>query len=259
MQIVIFSDVHGNLNALEAVLTAIDQQKPDMIVFAGDLCLMGARPSACIAHLQARKDILSIHGNTDLMIGNPLALPEDADEATQSRYQQFNAISDWTLAQLSEAEAAWLRGLPFSFRLSPTNDAADDLLIVHANPKDVERPILPTDEVQQERFGKVSRSQPDAALEPLLADVTAGVIVFGHVHLPSVRQWRDMKLANISSVSMPMDADVRAKYGMLTWANGRWAIEHRFVEYDLEGEKTAVKQARPPGWEEMVQRLAGRP
>lgn len=259
MQIVIFSDVHGNLSALETVLTAMDQQKPDMIVFAGDLCLMGARPSACIARLQARKDILAIHGNTDLMIGHPLTPPEDADEATQSRYQQFNAISAWTLAQLSESEVAWLHGLPFSFRLSPTNKATDDLLIVHANPKDVERPILPADEVQQARFGKVSSSQPDEALAPLLADVTAGVIAFGHVHLPSVRQWQDMRLANISSVSMPLDADARAKYGVLTWANGRWQIEQHCVAYDLEGEKAAVKQAQPPGWEELAQRLAGRP
>ncbi|MCL4264293.1 MAG: metallophosphoesterase family protein [Anaerolineae bacterium] len=259
MKVAIFSDVHGNLTALEAVLADIDKQAPDAIVFAGDLCLMGARPSACITLLQSRKDIFAIHGNTDLAVGQPLTPPEDADDATKERYQSFNDKSEWTRAQLSDGEYAWLRDMPFSLRISPTSNASDDLLVVHANPKDVERPILPPDAVQQQRFGKVSQSQPDEELEPLLADVTFGVMAYGHVHLPNIRQWRGMRLANISSVSLPMDADARAKYGVLTWADGRWHITHHAVEYDIEAEQTAVRQIQPPGWEEMVKRLAGRP
>ncbi|HRQ37876.1 MAG TPA: metallophosphoesterase family protein [Chloroflexota bacterium] len=259
MKIAIFSDVHGNLTALEAVLVDIDRQSPDAIVFAGDLCLMGARPSACINLLQARKDILAIHGNTDLAIGQPLTPPVDADEATKTRYHEFNLKSEWTRAQLSDGEYAWLCDMPFSLRLSPTSSANDDLLIVHANPKDVDRPILPPDEVQQQRFGKVSQSQPDEELEPLLADVTAAVIAYGHVHLPNIRQWRGMTLANISSVSIPMDADTRAKYGVLTWADGRWHISHYAIEYDLAAEQAIISQIQPPGWEWMAKSLLGRP
>lgn len=259
MKVAVFSDVHGNLTALEAALADIDRQSPDVIVFAGDLCLMGARPSACVARLQSRKDILAIHGNTDLAVGQPLTPPADADEETKARYAHFNNIADWTQVQLSETEFGWLRDMPFSLRLSPTSNASDDLLIVHANPKDVDRPIMPTDEVQQQRFGKVSRSQPDEELEPLLANVTAAVMAYGHVHLPNIRHWRSLTLANISSVSMPMDADTRAKYGVLTWADGRWAIAHHTIEYDLAAEQTAIRQIQPPGWEDMVKRLAGRP
>lgn len=259
MKIAIFSDVHGNLTGLEAVLRDIDKQQPDLIVFAGDLCLMGARPSACITLLQSRKDIVSIHGNTDLMIGRTISPPDDADEATRARFQEFKLKGEWTKAQLTAEQLAWLHDLPFSLRLSPTSDARQDLLIVHANPKDVDGPILPTDEVQQERFGKVSRSQPDEELELLLGDVTAEVIAYGHVHLPNLRQWGQITLANISSVSLPMDADTRAKYGLLVWGDGRWLIEHRFVEYDLEAEKTALQQTKQPGWEYVVKRLGGMP
>lgn len=259
MKIAIFSDVHGNLTALEAALADIDRQAPDVIVFAGDLCLMGARPSACISLLQARKDILTIHGNTDLAVGQPLALPDDADETVRARYESFNARSLWTRTQLSDAEFAWLRDMPFSLRISPTSNAGDDLLIVHANPKDVERPIMPTDEVQQQRFGKVSQSQPDEELEPLFSDVTCAVMAYGHVHLPNIRQWRGMILANISSVSIPTDADTRAKYGVLTWADGRWHITHHAVEYDIAAEQAIIHQTQAPGWEYMAKSLEGRP
>ncbi len=259
MKIAIFSDVHGNLTALETVLADMDRQAPDVIVFAGDLCLMGARPSACITLLRSRKDIFAIHGNTDLAVGQPLTPPEDADDATKERYQVFNARSEWTRAQLSDGEYAWLRDMPFSLRISPTSNADDDLLIVHANPKDVERPILPPDAVQQQRFGKVSQSQPDEELEPLLADVTFGVMAYGHVHLPNIRQWRGRTLANISSVSLPMDADARAKYGVLTWADGRWHTTHHAVAYNIAAEQAIITQIQPPGWEGMAQSLAGRP
>ncbi len=259
MKVAIFSDVHGNLTALETVLVDIARQSPDAIVFAGDLCLMGARPLACISLLQSRRDIFAIHGNTDLAVGQVLVPPEDADDATKTRYQDFNLKSEWTRAQLSDDEYAWLNDMPFSLRISPTSNASDDLLIVHANPKDVDSPVLPPDAVQQQRFGKVSQSQPDEELEPLLADVTAAVMAYGHVHLPNIRQWRSMTLANISSVSIPMDADARAKYGVLTWGNGRWHITHQAIEYDITAEQSLIAQIQPPGWEWMAKSLLGRP
>lgn len=259
MKIAIFSDVHGNLTALETVLAEIDRQEPDAIVFAGDLCLMGARPSACITLLQSRKDILSIHGNTDLVVGQSLSPPEDADNDTKARYESFNARSAWTRTQLSDAEFAWLQDMPFSLRIGPTSSASDDLLIVHANPKDVERAIMPTDEIQQQRFGKVSQSQPDEELELLFSDVTCAVMAYGHVHLPNIRQWRGMTLANISSVSIPSDADTRAKYGVLKWAHGRWHITHHAVEYDIAAEQAIIQQTQAPGWEYMAKSLEGRP
>ena len=45
MRVAIFSDVHGNLTALQAVLADIEKQSPDYMAFAGDLCVFGARPA----------------------------------------------------------------------------------------------------------------------------------------------------------------------------------------------------------------------
>jgi predicted phosphodiesterase len=64
MRIAVFSDVHGNLTALEAVLADIDRQAVDATVFAGDLCLVGPRPAECL-RLAREQGITSIYGNTD--------------------------------------------------------------------------------------------------------------------------------------------------------------------------------------------------
>ena len=52
MRIAVFSDVHGNLSALEAVLEDIKSQSVDEIVFAGDLCMVGPRPTASLRKVQ---------------------------------------------------------------------------------------------------------------------------------------------------------------------------------------------------------------
>jgi predicted phosphodiesterase len=251
MRIAIFSDVHGNLTALEAVLQDIKQQSPDVTFFAGDLCVFGARPAECLQRLRA-EDIPGIYGNTDGWISNEPLLSGDivAEEAARSR--QADTPPGWTWAQLDEMDRAWLRTLPFHRRFSPTPNPIDDLLIVHANPQDVDQPIHPPTSLQEQLYGEVK--QPDDALRPLLGDVTAGVISFGHVHIPNVRRWQNLTLANISSVSLPLDGDARAKYGLLTWDDD-WTVEHRRIEYDIAQEVGYLTRLKPPKWRELSQQL----
>ncbi len=251
MRIAIFSDVHGNLTALEAVLGHIKRQDPDLILFAGDLCVFGARPGDCVQRLR-EEDIASVFGNTDSWISNQPLLSDDITAEKQARSQNIDTAVDWTLAQMDEMDLAWLRALPFHRRVSPTPHPRDDLLIVHANPQDVDQPIHPTDPLQQELYGEVKQSDDD--LRPLLLDVLAGVIGFGHVHIPNVRQWRDLTLANISSVSLPLDGDSRAKYGLLTWDDG-WTVEHQRVEYDVDQEVDYLNRLKPPNWQKLGRQL----
>ena len=255
MKVAIFSDVHGNLTALEAVLADIAYQAPDRVVFAGDLCMFGARPSRCVQRLQAENHIISVYGNTDEWIADP---PTVDAEMTEKRQQQIQNVRDnaaWTRTRLSEAEFSWLQTFFFSLCLSPSSQAEDDLLIVHANPQDVMAPIFPTAEAQQARTGHVSSTQTNDDLAPLLAGVAGGVVAFGHIHFPNVRWWGDIQLANISSVSLPLDEDPRAKYGLLQWENGRWHIQHQYVTYDVEAERQALAQIKPPDWERLSDRL----
>jgi hypothetical protein len=106
--------------------------------------------------------------------------------------------------------------LSFS-RISPTVDPKDDLFIFHANPQDVKRHIYPPVDKQKAVYGEVRQPDDDPALRHMLREIVCGTLAFGHVHIPSVRRWQDLVLANIRSVSLARDGDRRAKYGLFTW------------------------------------------
>ena len=241
MRVALFSDVHGNLTGLEAVLADITEHAPDLVVFAGDLCLMGPRPAECLRRVRELR-LPAVMGNTDEWTAGAGRPPE-----------RLRDMLPWTRDQLTDDERGWLAGLPFGLTLSPTADPADDLRIVHANPHDLNAIIFPSETHQTAYWSAVRQS--DAELEPLLGGLAAAVLAFGHFHIPNQRRWGRLSLVNVASVSMPGDGDARAKYALLTWADGRWSAEHRRVEYDTDQEAAAFRQRRPPNWKEAAAAL----
>ena len=107
MRYAIFTDVHANLEALEAVLAKIDeiaQQEPiDKIWFLGDLVGYGPNPNECIVKLRERTDVI-IAGNHDWAAVGKIDL-EDFSEAAR-----VSAL--WTAEQLTEEHRIFLANLP---------------------------------------------------------------------------------------------------------------------------------------------------
>jgi predicted phosphodiesterase len=241
MRLAVFSDVHGNLSALEAVLSDIAAESVDNIVFAGDLCLFGPRPAACVERIRDL-NYAAIYGNTeDWLLGR------------QTPPSHFTDLAQWTYAQLDEGQRDWLAGLPFKHTISPAGSGAGSLLVVHANPVDVNQIIFPPEEEQIARYGRIR--QPDEELDKLLTNVEANTIVFGHLHIPSVRSRGQKRLINISSASMPGDGDPRAKYGLFTWDDGAWSFERKYVSFDMASEIAAFNENQPPGWHNFVETI----
>lgn len=241
MRIAIFSDVHGNLSALEAVLADIARQGVDRVIFAGDLCFFGPRPAECLRVVRAAT-IDALFGNTD-----------DWVLKRQEPPARLVSLAEWTADQLAEDERQWLAGLPFSQRLTATGQAHDALLIVHANPLDVNQVIFPSESDQLSRYGRLRQSNDE--LGQLLHRVDAAGVVFGHLHVPGERAWGSLPLYNISSLSVPGDGDPRAKYGIFTWSDGGWQFERRRVAFEAEEETAALRASRLPGWKEMVKMM----
>lgn len=255
MRVAIFGDVHGNLHALEAVLAAIKQQAPDLVVFAGDLCMGGAHPSECVALLRA-EPIAAIEGYTDTLLNNDPLLDMDLDRARKRHEPVDDTLRDWTWAALTPADRAWLRTLPTQRRISPTTFPQDDLFVVHANPKNMVTAILP-DEARQEAIWNEVR-QPDSGSEMrhLLSDLFVGVLAHGHLHIPGRRHWQHLLLVNISSVSLAQDGDPQAKYGLLTWERRTgWRHEQHYVTYNIEAEIAALAHKQPPAWSQLADSL----
>jgi predicted phosphodiesterase len=258
MQVAVFSDVHGNLTALQAVLSDIEKQNPDYIVFAGDLSIFGAHPAETIRLLCENRHIIPLFGNTDEMILEQPVIPDDASGHQREHLMFKRDTTLWVLEQLNAKDFAWLKSMSFSVRLSPTSQSTDDLLVVHANPKDVHRFVMPPADEQKEKLGSIQFEQSNEELDALLNETHAGLIAYGHFHFPNVRKWGDLTLSNISSVSNPMDGDTRAKYGLMSWdKSSGWQVEIRRVKYDIQHEQAILAKRKPPRWENLSNMLDG--
>jgi predicted phosphodiesterase len=97
MRLAVFSDVHGNLTALEAVLADISALEGiEAIVFAGDLCVAGPRPDACVERVRSHEPaIAAIYGNTDVWVSGRPLLAQDVDAEQQLRWQRIQNEVDW--------------------------------------------------------------------------------------------------------------------------------------------------------------------
>jgi len=122
MRYAIFSDIHANLEALEAVLAKIDEiakEEPiDQIWFLGDLVGYGPDPNECIVTLRERTDVI-IAGNHDWAAVGKIDL-EDFSAAARSS-------AEWTARQLTEEHRSFLSDLPERLDI-------DDCTLVHGSP-----------------------------------------------------------------------------------------------------------------------------
>ena len=229
--IAVLYDVHGNLPALEAVVTDARARGAERWILGGDYALFGPEPEATVALLRGLAPALWIRGNGERWTAAP-------DEAPD------NPLLPDAIAACREAlgadEVAALGALPF--------DAVDgDARYVHASPVSDIHSFMP-------------RPGDDEA--ELLAGVTEPRLVFGHTHLPFRRSASlrsspasprgAVELVNPGSVGMPFDGDQRAGYALVHDA-GR--VEHVRIPYD-HGAAAARMRSRWPGagWAETVAR-----
>lgn len=237
MRVAILSDIHGYLEALNAVLEDIDGRGSlDHIVVAGDLCMFGPRPNEVLGRLREIPCEI-IQGNTDAFMVDAGSLPSVDDKVRDFR--------EWAKARLDDDDLSLLRDLSFSYEITPVR--GHSLLVVHANPHDLVTPIFRDTEI-----GEVKR---------LTQNVTAEVLAFGHVHIPFLRRIGDLTLASVGSVGIPFDGDPRACYATLQWDGTHWSVSHHRVEYDLDATVEDMRTRQIPHAEDQIKvvREAARP
>lgn len=216
MRIAILSDIHGNAVALDAVLADLAGRGPfQEIIVAGDLAWSGPRPREVVDRVRALGAV-AIMGNTDAYFA------ASSDETPEGKDPgRFELHLSWMREQLGAERESYLRHLPFSHRIAAPGAPGNDLLVVHANPRNLEQALMP----------RASDAELDRLLLEDGAEPSWRALAFGHVHVPYVRTWRGRLLVNVASVGLPMDGDPRAAYAILTWAGGAWHAEHHRVLY----------------------------
>ena len=151
----VLGDIHGNVEALEAVLAALDRRGVRRLLCVGDVVGYNADPDACIALLRAR-DTQVIAGNHDLIGTRRLGFERCSNKARYSLQR--------TRQRLSQASGAWLRSLPSSLLVEGR------LALVHGGVRDVQ--LYMTTPAHIRRNAELLREDFP----------TARVCFFGHSH-----------------------------------------------------------------------------
>ena len=238
-RVAVISDIHGNQQALEAVLAAIDEMQIQTIYCLGDVVGYGACPNECVEHLRFRR-IPTLAGNHD----------HAALEMTDTQY--FNNIAKtavlWTRERLSEENAAWLRERPYT-------DALDErIFFVHASPR------------QPEQWGYVLTY---GEARQCFESFTQQLCVIGHSHQPAIVEQDGEQLnspvgatltmrpdcrylVNVGSVGQPRDRNPQACF--VTVALDMSFVHYHRVAYDIEGAQKAILDGGLPP--ELAARIA---
>jgi diadenosine tetraphosphatase ApaH/serine/threonine PP2A family protein phosphatase len=239
VKLALMSDIHANLQALDACLAHARAQQAQRFVFLGDLVGYGADPGPVLerVRLLTEEGAMVIQGNHDAMA---IAPPDDVKTVGDT-------TAAWTHDQLNPDQRAWIAGLPLTLQL-------DNILFVHAS---VNEPHL-WRYVYDERAAKASL---DAA-----ADRPEVRYVFGgHVHaqtlyyrgtgdglmaftprpgvavpVPRHRQW----LGTVGSVGQPRDGNTQAMY--CTFDTDRAQLTFHRVAYDYVAAANAIRRAGLP-------------
>jgi diadenosine tetraphosphatase ApaH/serine/threonine PP2A family protein phosphatase len=229
VRVVVVSDIHANLVALDAVLAAVGSV--DAVWHLGDVVGYGPEPDAVVERLAAIGAV-GVAGNHDLAA---LGGPEIDDFNPDAR-----AAMEWTRTRIGAAARAWLAALP-------TSRSEEGMTLVHGSPRD---PVW-----------EYVTSVPVARANLAVLETPIGL--HGHTHLPMAWADRDGRieaiapgpgssfhldgrpaLLNPGSVGQPRDGDPNASWleidtdaGLATW---------RRVAYDVEAVRQAVLDAGLP-------------
>jgi diadenosine tetraphosphatase ApaH/serine/threonine PP2A family protein phosphatase len=233
MTYLILSDVHANLEALDAVLAAAGEY--DHALVLGDLVGYGANPNEVIERLLALPSVTFIRGNHD-KAATRLASVEHFNHLARFAVQ-------WTTEQLTPANFEWLAALP----TGPL--AIDDLVeICHGAPFDEDAYIF-----------------DDLDVRRAMAAASRPLCLFGHTHVPAAFKLAEVLLpvgplrgdrfllriestarylVNCGAVGQPRDGDPRAAFATLDTAGQTLTIIR--VEYDVAGAQAKIIDAGLP-------------
>ena len=223
MRIAIFSDIHGNLQALESVLADIAAQKPDAIYCLGDLVGYGANPNEVTERIR-REGWPTVMGNYDDGVGFDRDDCGCAYREAAERERGQRSL-EWTKACVTSGNKAFLRTLVNEIRFEADGKR---LLLVHGSPRKMNEYLF--------------EDRPISSFQRLAASSNADIIVFGHTHKPYVKEVDGVTFVNAGSVGKPKDGDRRGCYALLEGGTATF----RRIEYDVRTAAAAIRATDLP-------------
>ncbi|MFD3001488.1 metallophosphoesterase family protein [Pontibacter toksunensis] len=246
MKIALFSDIHANLPALQAMFSDMETRDIDATYCLGDLVGYNIWPNEVINEIRKR-NIPTIAGNYDYGIGRNSNECGCAYKTDEDKAMGKVSIS-YTNEVVQQTERQYLRTLPAHIRVEyQLNNDQLNLLLVHGSPRKINEYLF--------------EDREEKSLRRIMQDADADIMCFGHTHKPFHRvlpqddqaSSRYRHAINIGSVGKPKDGDSRGCYAIITLdENAREAVSEsikvEFVRfaYDVEKAAKAVEQSLLP-------------
>ena len=263
MKIAVISDIHANLEALEAVLEHIDNQKVDQIVCLGDIVDYGPNPKECLGIMKERvveTDVREKRAHSTrvqsrylkpIIRGNHDELIMYNERIARLKKHEDREIALWTQAQLGSAEIEWMKTFPYNLMIPP-QQGADGRLIL----------LTHGEWTWPEKFRYLHVNEHDELTSNNLIEMHRGDMMFcGHTHKQAIHRhlkWErpplnttteytldleDKVIVNAGSAGTPrLRGDNKATY--VIYDRGRDVITFNQVAYDYE--RTITKIASLP-------------
>ena len=215
MRVAALYDIHGNIDALDAVLTEIESSDIDLIVIGGDIA-WGPHPAESVSRVEELAEgALVIRGNAD----RELVQPEDSELGWIAH------VSRWCLDQLTGRQREFLSHLPQTQVV--TVEGLGEILFCHATPRSDEEII--------------TAITPDDEIAATLTDVAQHLVVCGHTHSQFDRLVGARRVVNAGSVGLPYEDSPGAYWAII----GR-ELDLKRTDYDFERAAERIRQSACP-------------
>jgi len=224
MKIVVMTDVHGNLPALQAALAAISNEGFDAILHLGDVIGIGPFPAECLDTLLNQPNIRFIMGNHDAWFANGLPNPQPAWMSDgEVEHQQ------WTHEQLDSELQATVAQWPY-FLQDEFEGVTVSAVHYARQPK-------------SDDFQPIIREPSISDLENLFEEYDSDLILYGHHH-----PFADVegKVRYINPGSLGCSRVPIARYTNITFIHGDFIVDHRVTSYSDNSLFSAFEERRVP-------------
>ena len=226
MRIAVFSDMHGNCVALDAMLDDLRGGQVDQMVCLGDAVQGGPQPAEIVRRLR-ELGCPVVMGNADAWLLS--GAETGSEDIPAKRLRKMGEVREWSLAQLPAGDRDFIAGFRPTVEL-PLGDERG-LLCFHGSPASFDEVILPT--------------TPEDEFARMLGGYAPNILTGGHTHMQQIRRLgiTDGFFFNPGSVGLAdshqqdeqgFRTDPWAEYAVLTAEGGRIALELRRVPFDVE-------------------------
>ena len=185
MLLLCVSDIHGNLDALRAVLATAEKRAFHKLLVAGDIVFPGPQPLETWRRLTAAGAVM-VQGVSDKALAtlDPNALRPRSDHE-RAMTERMKAVR----SELGDLVLERVKRLPTHVRI-PLEDGGE-LLLVHGSPVDPAEAL--------------TFDMTDEEVDALIGDDPADVIVCGMSHTPFHRSIGDIQIVNVGSIGEAPD------------------------------------------------------